>query len=139
LKKECKLKNVQLKELIKMFKVFIFIGSIAMMLAVMFGAFGSHGLQGKLSEKMLNAWNTGVHYHLIHAIALLVIAMLLGKLGSESLVVWAGWFIFAGIILFSGSLYALSLTGISKLGIITPFGGTAFIVGWILLAIAALK
>jgi uncharacterized membrane protein YgdD (TMEM256/DUF423 family) len=65
--------------------------------------------------------------------------MLLGKLGSESLVVWAGWFIFAGIILFSGSLYALSLTGISKLGIITPFGGTAFIVGWILLAIAALK
>jgi uncharacterized membrane protein YgdD (TMEM256/DUF423 family) len=122
-----------------LFKVFLFIGSIAMMLGVMFGAFGSHGLQGKLSEKMLNAWNTGVHYHIIHAVGLLVIALMLEKLGSHSLVVWSGWFIFAGIILFSGSLYALSLTGISKLGIITPLGGTAFIIGWILLAIAALK
>jgi uncharacterized membrane protein YgdD (TMEM256/DUF423 family) len=122
-----------------MFKVFLFIGSISMMLAVMLGAFGSHGLQGKLTEKMLNAWNTGVHYHIIHAIGLLVIAMLLDKLGHQSLVVWAGWFIVAGIVLFSGSLYALSLTGISKLGIITPFGGTAFIIGWIMLAVAVLK
>jgi uncharacterized membrane protein YgdD (TMEM256/DUF423 family) len=110
-----------------------------MMLAVMLGAFGSHGLQGKITEKMLNAWNTGVHYHLIHAVGLLVIAFVLEKLGQPSLVIWAGWLIVAGTVLFSGSLYVLSVTGISKLGIITPFGGTAFIVGWVLLAIAALK
>jgi uncharacterized membrane protein YgdD (TMEM256/DUF423 family) len=122
-----------------MFKVFLVIGSISMMLAVAFGAFGSHGLQGKLTEKMLNVWNTGVHYHIIHGLGLLVIASFYDKLGQHSLVVWAGWLIIVGTVLFSGSLYALSLTGISKLGIITPFGGTAFIAGWVLLAIAALK
>jgi uncharacterized membrane protein YgdD (TMEM256/DUF423 family) len=130
---------MEMKEVILMFKVFVFIGSISMMFAVMLGAFGSHGLQGKLTEKMLNAWNTGVHYHIIHSLGIILIALLISKLGQTSLILWSGWLIFVGIILFSGSLYLLSVTNITKLGIITPFGGMAFIIGWVLLAIAAIK
>ncbi|WP_026678816.1 DUF423 domain-containing protein [Fictibacillus gelatini] len=120
-------------------KVFLIIGAINAALAVALGAFGAHGLEGKLSEKMLEVYKTGVQYHMYHALGILAVALIASKLTNSSLVNWSGWLLFIGIILFSGSLYVLSMTGISKLGIITPFGGLAFIIGWILLVVGAVK
>lgn len=122
-----------------MANVFLFLGSINAFLAVALGAFGAHALKSKLSDKMLTAFQTGVHYHLIHAVALIVIAILI-KITSDtsSLPTWSGWLLVSGIVLFSGSLYALSLSGITRLGIITPLGGIAFLAGWLILAIYAI-
>lgn len=120
-------------------KVFLILGAINAALAVILGAFGSHGLEGKLSERMIEVYKTGVQYHMYHAIGILIVGLLAGKLSGSSALQWSGWMMFIGIILFSGSLYVLSTTGISKLGIITPFGGVAFIAGWILLVVAAVK
>ena len=122
-----------------MFKLFVIIGSLNMLVSVGLGAFGAHGLKSKLSADMLAVYQTGVQYHMIHALGILLIAALSLKLPTGSLVSWSGWFLFIGIILFSGSLYALSISGIRILGAITPFGGVAFLVGWLLLAYAAIK
>ncbi|NOU69554.1 DUF423 domain-containing protein [Paenibacillus sp. LMG 31461] len=121
-----------------MMKLFLILGSLNAFLSVALGAFGAHILKAKIPDK-IDVFQTGVHYHMIHAIALLVIALLSDKLGNTSLVNASGWAIFIGIILFSGSLYGLSLTGIKALGPITPLGGLSFLVGWTLLAIAAFK
>ncbi|MRG27941.1 DUF423 domain-containing protein [Laceyella tengchongensis] len=121
-------------------KLFIMLGSINMALAVAIGAFGAHGLAGKVTEKMLQNWNTGAHYHIIHALALLAIGLLMSKInGSSSLLNIGGWLIVAGILFFSGSLYAMVLTGVKTWGAITPIGGVAFIAGWILVAVTAAK
>ncbi|KPC74636.1 membrane protein [Thermoactinomyces vulgaris] len=121
-------------------KLFIMLGSINMALAVAIGAFGAHGLAGKVTEKMLQNWNTGAHYHIIHALALLAIGLLMSKTnGSSSLLNIGGWLIVAGILFFSGSLYAMVLTGVKTWGAITPIGGVAFIAGWILVAVTAVK
>jgi len=122
-----------------MMKLFIFLGSINAFLSVALGAFGAHYLKQKLTPDKLEVFHTGVQYHMIHAIGLIAIAILSDKLGNSSLVNASGWAIFIGIVLFSGSLYALSLTGLKVFGPITPLGGVSFLVGWILLAIAALK
>jgi uncharacterized membrane protein YgdD (TMEM256/DUF423 family) len=123
-----------------MANIFLFLGSINAMLAVALGAFGAHMLKDKLSEKMLGVFETGVHYHMIHAIGLIVIAILIKSASvSSTLPTWSGWLIMSGIVLFSGSLYALSLSGITKLGIITPFGGVAFLAGWLLIVIYAVS
>lgn len=123
-----------------MANIFLFLGSINAFLAVVLGAFGAHALKNKLSEKMLNAFETGVHYHLIHAVALIVVAILIKSTTStSSLPTWSGWLLVSGIVLFSGSLYALSLSGITRLGIITPLGGVAFLAGWLILAIYAIS
>jgi uncharacterized membrane protein YgdD (TMEM256/DUF423 family) len=123
-----------------MLKLFIVLGSINAFLAVALGAFGAHALKSRLTaSNMLDVYQTGVHYHLIHALALLAVALLSDKLGGSSLVSASGWALFVGIILFSGSLYVLSLTGIKPLGAITPFGGVAFLAGWVMLALAALR
>lgn len=106
--------------------------------AVALGAFGAHGLEGKISAKMLEIWKTGVTYQMFHAGGLFVVAFLMTKVNS-SLVSTAGWFMVAGILLFSGSLYVLSTSGIKILGAITPLGGVAFLTAWTLLAIAAIK
>ncbi|NQX59541.1 DUF423 domain-containing protein [Paenibacillus qinlingensis] len=119
-------------------KLFLILGSLNAFLSVALGAFGAHILKAKIPDK-IDVFQTGVHYHMIHAIALLVIALLSDKLGNTSLVNASGWAIFIGIILFSGSLYGLSLTGIKAFGPITPLGGLSFLVGWTLLAIAAFK
>ncbi len=95
---------------------------------VALGAFGSHALKDRLSADMLRSWNTGVRYHLIHAIALMVLA-LYAKTSSTD-IRWGGRFFLAGTILFSGSLYAMSLTGFKALGFITPLGGICFLMGW---------
>ncbi|SFJ00918.1 DUF423 domain-containing protein [Thermoflavimicrobium dichotomicum] len=121
-------------------KSFILLGSINMALVVALGAFGAHGLEGKISERMLQNWQTATHYHMAHALGLLLVGLLAAKLeANTSLLQIGGWLLFAGIVLFSGSLYVMALTNITKLGIITPFGGVAFIVGWILVAVATFK
>lgn len=122
-----------------MAKVFIFLGSINAFLAVALGAFGAHTLKNKLSEEMLTVYQTGVHYHIIHALGLLLIGIIAQRFTGSTLVNWSGGLLLLGIVLFSGSLYVLSLSGIRAFGAVTPFGGVSFLAGWILLAIAALK
>lgn len=120
-------------------KVFIIAGAINAFLAVALGAFGAHGLADKLEPKYLDIWKTGVSYEMYHALGLLAVGMLLGKAANSGLFTWSGWLMLIGIILFSGSLYVLSLTKISIIGIITPFGGVAFLAAWILMAVGAAK
>ncbi|HJV46161.1 MAG TPA: DUF423 domain-containing protein [Bacillota bacterium] len=120
-------------------KLFIILGSINAFLSVALGAFGAHGLKDKLSNEMMAVYHTGVQYHMYHALGLFVIGLLAGKIGDEGQIRAAGWFMQIGIILFSGSLYALSTSGVRSLGIVTPFGGVAFLVGWFLLGVAAWK
>lgn len=109
------------------------------MLSVALGAFGAHGLEGKVSEQMLTIWEKGVTYQMYHAIGLFIVALLIDKLPTSQTIAPAGWFFFAGIVFFSGSLYLLSVTGVTKLGMITPIGGLCFIIGWVLLAISAIR
>jgi uncharacterized membrane protein YgdD (TMEM256/DUF423 family) len=118
----------------------LFIGAVAGALGVGLGAFGAHGLRSRLSPDMLAVFETGVRYHLYHALALIMAALLLGReqFQGSRLVTSSGWLFVAGIVLFSGSLYVLAVTGIRGLGAITPLGGVAFLLGWALLAAAAL-
>ncbi|SDI59874.1 Uncharacterized membrane protein YgdD, TMEM256/DUF423 family [Planococcus glaciei] len=122
-------------------KFFLIAGAVNALLSVAFGAFGAHLLEGRVADKYLDTWQTAVQYQMFHAVGLMVVGILMsssliGTLGSLS---WAGYLMLAGIIIFSGSLYVLSLTGISILGAITPIGGVAFIAGWIMLIVAASK
>jgi uncharacterized membrane protein YgdD (TMEM256/DUF423 family) len=112
-------------------------GSALMLLGVALGAFGAHGLKRALSPEGKSVYQTAVLYHLIHGLALLAVGALATLKPMEPLIRNAGWAFVTGIVLFSGSLYLLSLTGIKKLGIITPFGGLAFLIGWACLALAA--
>ena len=100
------------------------------------GAFAAHGLKNRLSAEYMTIFHTGVTYQLVHALALLGVAFLAAQIPGR-LITWAGASFAIGILLFSGSLYILTLTGISKLGIITPFGGLAFLMGWFCLGLAA--
>lgn len=120
-------------------KQFIVIGAVAMALAVGLGAFGAHGLKSRLSTAMLDVYQTGVQYHVYHALGLITVGYLANIMSESTLLLWSGWLMLAGIVLFSGSLYVLSLSGITWLGAITPFGGAAFIASWALLALAALS
>lgn len=122
-----------------MLKLFMLIGSINMLIAVGLGAFGAHGLQPKLSERMFEIYQTGVQYHMIHAVGILIIASLADRFTNPVMLTWAGWAMFVGIIFFSGSLYILSISGIKILGAITPIGGVFFMVGWLLIVITAIK
>jgi uncharacterized membrane protein YgdD (TMEM256/DUF423 family) len=118
-------------------KTFLLMGSLAGFLGVGLGAFGAHGLKTRLSAEMLTVFETGVRYQMYHALALLVTSAVIGHMGSARLLAGAGWLFVAGIVLFSGSLYALALTGVSTLGAITPLGGLAFLGGWACLALFA--
>lgn len=119
--------------------LFLFLGALNGFLSVAFGAFGAHILEGRIDSKYIDTWGTAVQYQMLHAVALLVIGLLVSKFPDAALLNGAGWLFFAGIIIFSGSLYVLSLSGISVLGAITPIGGVAFLAGWVLLMIAAVK
>jgi uncharacterized membrane protein YgdD (TMEM256/DUF423 family) len=113
------------------------VGAISGFLAVAFGAFGAHFLKAMLEEsKHVQTYQTGVQYHMYHALALLAVGLAAAQWPCRALNV-AGWSFVFGTLLFSGSLYALSLTGVRVLGAITPFGGVLFLVGWAALAIAA--
>jgi uncharacterized membrane protein YgdD (TMEM256/DUF423 family) len=109
-------------------------------LAVAIGAFGAHGLQGRLDDYSKSIYDRAVFYHFIHALGLLMVAMATeAGLLRRSTGVWVCRLLAAGVILFSGSLYALALTGNRLLGAITPFGGVSFIAAWVVLAITAAR
>lgn len=103
------------------------------LVAVGLGAFGAHGLRARLSEPMLNAWQTAVQYHFYHVFALLVVALLLQQWGKSTCLSASGGAFLLGLLLFCGSLYGLALGGPRWLGPITPLGGVCFMVGWLLL------
>jgi uncharacterized membrane protein YgdD (TMEM256/DUF423 family) len=117
-------------------KLFILLGSLNTFLGVALGAFGAHGLKAKVAPEMLVVWQTGVHYHLVHALGLILIGIICQLVPAAPLVRSAGWALQLGILLFSGSLYLMVLSGAKSLGMITPLGGVAFLAGWLLLAVA---
>lgn len=123
-----------------MWTTFVRLGAINAFLAVALGAFGAHGLRDKIAPRLLETYETGAHYHLIHAVALLVVGLLAERLATDTratrLVRVAGILFTVGIVLFSGSLYVLAVTDIRPLGAITPFGGVCFLTGWALLVAA---
>jgi uncharacterized membrane protein YgdD (TMEM256/DUF423 family) len=113
-------------------------GAVAAGIAVALGAFAAHGLKSRIAPEMLAIFETGVRYHLIHALGLLAVAWASDR-WSSGWIAWAGWAFVLGIVVFSGSLYLLATTAERWLGAITPIGGVAFLVGWALLAAAALR
>lgn len=121
-------------------QLFVVLGSIFMALAVAIGAFGAHMLKGKLTPDKLKVYETGVQYHIVHALGLILVGILVNHNPNASLIVTAGWFIAVGILLFSGSLYVLSTAKarVRFLGPVTPLGGLSFIIGWVLIVIGIL-
>ena len=113
-------------------KTLAFLGAVNAFLAVAAGAFGAHGLKKRLDADLLAIFETGARYHMFHALGLFAAAWLASRGAPSAL--YGGWALQVGIVVFSGSLYALALTGVRGLGAITPIGGLAFLVGWALLA-----
>lgn len=107
----------------------LMIGAIVAGIGVAAGAFGAHGLRPILSEKMMAVFETGVRYHLVHALAMLI-AGLSASWFQQKIFLKAGWSFLIGIFLFSGSLFTMALTDMRALGMLTPLGGLAFIIGW---------
>ncbi len=118
--------------------IWLAIGAVNGLLSVAAGAFGAHGLKGKISPDYLLVFETGARYHMYHALALCVVAWIASR-GSTTGVNAAGYAFLIGIVLFSGSLYALAITGVTKLGMVTPVGGFSLIIGWAFLAYAAIR
>jgi uncharacterized membrane protein YgdD (TMEM256/DUF423 family) len=117
-------------------RLFVVLAAVAGLTAVALGAFAAHGLKGKLPADLFDVFEVGARYHMYHALALLGVAWAATRWPGGA-VSAAGWLFVAGIVLFSGSLYVLAVTGVRVLGAITPFGGVCFIVGWVLLGWAA--
>ncbi|MDS4042376.1 MAG: DUF423 domain-containing protein [Candidatus Competibacter sp.] len=120
-------------------KIFLVLGGLGMLLAVAMGAFGAHALKKTLAPDLMAIYETAVHYHIYHALGLLVVGLLALHLPEAVLPRWAGILMVAGLVLFSGSLYVLSLSGARWLGAVTPFGGAAFMAAWLLLAIVVAR
>jgi uncharacterized membrane protein YgdD (TMEM256/DUF423 family) len=120
---------------------FAWLGALNAFFAVAAGAFGAHGLKSRVSADMLAVFETGARYHMYHALALFAVAWLATRGGASAsalrLATYGGWSFQLGIVLFSGSLYALALSGVRSLGMVTPLGGLAFLAGWILVALSA--
>ncbi|HKE87172.1 MAG TPA: DUF423 domain-containing protein [Vicinamibacterales bacterium] len=119
-------------------RTFLWVGALAGFVGVALGAFGAHGLRTRVSAEMLTVFETGVRYQMYHALAILIVALAAARLDGW-LIRSAGWLFTAGIVLFSGSLYALALSGVTVLGAVTPLGGLAFLAGWAALMIASLR
>ena len=117
-------------------RTFLLVGAVLGFLGVALGAFGAHALRSRLSPEMLAVFETGVRYHVYHAIAIILVGLIAARLDGW-LIRAAGWCFAAGVVLFSGSLYALAISGITVFGAITPIGGLAFLLGWALLVVAA--
>jgi len=112
--------------------------AILLALAVAIGAFGAHGLQGRLDAYSMGVYEKAVFYHFIHALGMLAVPLLVhAGIISATAGKWTGWLLLAGIVLFSGSLYILAITGARTLGAVTPFGGASFIAAWVTLAVCA--
>jgi len=122
-----------------MAKFYLALGSINAILVVLIGAFGAHGLKAKLTVENMAIFQTGVQYHFYHAVGLILVGLIAWHIPTSPYLRWSAWLMIMGIILFSGSLYALSITNIRWLGIITPFGGVAFILAWLMLTIGIVK
>jgi uncharacterized membrane protein YgdD (TMEM256/DUF423 family) len=119
-------------------RLFIALGAVNGFLSVAAGAFGAHALKARLPADLLAVFETGARYQMFHALGLLAVGLLFAARPSPILA-GSGWTMLAGIVLFSGSLYALALSGVRALGAVTPVGGVAFLVAWTLLAVAALR
>tara|TARA_Y100000589_G_scaffold106954_1_gene101520 strand:+ start:2886 stop:3260 length:375 start_codon:yes stop_codon:yes gene_type:complete len=122
-----------------MVKQFLIISALGMFLGVALGAFGAHGLKQKISQEMLDIWNTAVLYHMLHCLGLAIVALSFKFFGNTHWFLWSGWALIIGILIFSGSLYILALSGVRWLGAITPFGGLSLLAGWALFALALYK
>jgi uncharacterized membrane protein YgdD (TMEM256/DUF423 family) len=120
-------------------RILIAAGALGAALAVILGAFGAHALKHRLPPEMLTTFETGVQYQFYHALGLILVGIILQTLRASAMVAAAGWLMLGGILLFSGSLYAISFTGIRSFGMIAPLGGTAFIAAWLLLAVGVLR
>jgi uncharacterized membrane protein YgdD (TMEM256/DUF423 family) len=114
----------------------LILGATSAFLSVAAGAFGAHALRARLAPDLLNIFETGARYHMYHSLGLIAIG-LLSQARPSPLLNGAGWAMLVGLVLFSGSLYALALSGVRALGAITPLGGLAFLAGWLLFAVAA--
>ncbi|GAC10292.1 DUF423 domain-containing protein [Paraglaciecola chathamensis] len=119
-------------------KIYLVIGTVSAMLAVILGAFAAHGLKNQLSEQLLAVFQTGVQYQMYHSLGLILLVLTAQFMPSAQLV-WSAGFMSAGIMLFSGSLYLLAITGIKWFGPVTPIGGLCFIIAWGLFIFAAFK
>lgn len=119
--------------------VFILLGAFCAFLGVSFGAFGAHALKAILTAEALAIYQTGVTYQMWHSLGLIGVGLIHSQTPEAKLINWSGWFMFIGILLFSGSLYALALLDIPKLGMITPVGGSCFLIAWLLLCLSANK
>jgi uncharacterized membrane protein YgdD (TMEM256/DUF423 family) len=120
-------------------RLFLALGAVAAFAAVLLGAFGAHALREQLGPDAIALWRTAVEYHFYHALGLLAVGLAAMHLGESPLLKWSGWTMLAGLALFSGSLYLLSLSGARWLGAITPFGGVGFLAAWLLFAAAVLR
>jgi uncharacterized membrane protein YgdD (TMEM256/DUF423 family) len=119
-------------------RIFLVLGALSGLISVAAGAFGAHGLRHRLAPDSLSVFETAARYQMYHALALLAVAWAASR-SPEALPKWAGWCFVVGTVFFSGSLYALALTGVRWLGAITPLGGAAFMLGWICLALSGLR
>jgi uncharacterized membrane protein YgdD (TMEM256/DUF423 family) len=119
-------------------RTFLALGAVSGAISVAAGAFGAHALKARLAPDLLAVFETGARYEMFHALGLVAAAWAAGRFAGSA-PAWAGWLFVLGTILFSGSLYALALTGARWLGAVTPFGGVAFVAGWIALAWAAVR
>src|ERR1035437_5447154 len=119
--------------------IFLLLGALSAFIGVGMGAFGAHGLKTVISPEMLTIYQTGVTYQMWHALGLIGIALIHQQAADSKLLHWAGWLMFAGILLFSGSLYGLALLNHTWLGMITPFGGICFLTAWLLITLFAAK
>jgi uncharacterized membrane protein YgdD (TMEM256/DUF423 family) len=119
--------------------IFLGLGALCAFFSVAMGAFGAHALKGVLSPEMMVVYHTAVDYQMWHALGLIAIAQLRVHAPSSALLIWAGVMMFLGIVLFSGSLYGLSLRELKWLGMITPIGGVCFLIAWLLIALFTIK
>jgi len=115
-------------------RLFFSVGALSALVSVAAGAFGAHALRARLTPELLAVFETAARYQMYHALGLLAVAWATSR-SPGALPVWAGWLFVAGTVLFSGSLYALALTGVRWWGAVTPLGGVAFLAGWICLAL----
>lgn len=120
-------------------KLFLLLGAANAFLAVALGAFGAHGLRARLAPDLLAIYKTGVDYHFYHALGLLAVGLVAAQFPTDGWLRWSGGLMLAGIVIFSGSLYVLSITGVRWLGAITPIGGLCFLAAWVLLAVGVAK
>jgi uncharacterized membrane protein YgdD (TMEM256/DUF423 family) len=120
-------------------RLFLLLGGANAALVVILGAFGAHALKARLSNEMMAIYHTGIEYHVFHALGLIAVGLVAAWIPASASLKWSGWLMLGGIVLFSGSLYVLSLTGQRWIGAVTPFGGVAFIAAWVMFCIAVVR